>query len=253
MLYCTWNSDVSLMDSIGKKEKRSNMKLSNTLMINESLLPSSKKAFTLAEVLITLSILGVIAALTIPSLVNRYTDSAAQTKLRKAVADYEKFAAAYMAENEATDLSDLSCDDLAKYFKIVNGGGCTFTTSDGALWNFGTAANGGVGDVVIVDSEKGPRYGVVGWTHFGVVNGTTELENGQTPRDAAVFPATVNDTKGTDIAANIINGVFEANTFLASDSKTLATGKTRGSGSDVTGLGKEYNGTNFKGVASASQ
>ena len=47
------------------------MKLSNTMMINEKLLPTGKRAFTLAEVLITLSILGVVAALTIPTLVNR--------------------------------------------------------------------------------------------------------------------------------------------------------------------------------------
>ena len=60
------------------------MKLSTTMMINETLLPTNKKAFTLAEVLITLSILGVVAALTIPTLVNRQSDLAAQTRIKKA-------------------------------------------------------------------------------------------------------------------------------------------------------------------------
>ena len=41
------------------------------------------KAFTLAEVLITLSILGVVAALTIPSLINRSSDVAAKSRIKK--------------------------------------------------------------------------------------------------------------------------------------------------------------------------
>ena len=209
------------------------MKLSNTLMINESLLPSSKKAFTLAEVLITLSILGVIAALTIPSLVNRYTDSAAQTKLRKAVADYEKFAAAYMAENEATDLSDLTCADLASYFKKVNvnaANPCVFTTSDGALWTFATD-NGHVADAIIADSEKGPRYAVGVWTHFGYVNSEQDMGNGQgSPLAAATFPTSIAATgaSGSD-NLTVVNGYYKANQFLAADSKTLSKG-TQGVG-----------------------
>src|SRR5574344_1882726 len=42
-----------------------------------------KAAFTLAEVLITLGIIGVVAALTIPTLVNNYQEKASVTKLKK--------------------------------------------------------------------------------------------------------------------------------------------------------------------------
>ena len=43
-----------------------------------------KKAFTLAEVLITLGIIGVIAAMTIPSLINAYQERVTVTKVQKA-------------------------------------------------------------------------------------------------------------------------------------------------------------------------
>ncbi len=43
-----------------------------------------KKAFTLAEVLITLTIIGIVAAMTIPTLMSKYKDQATVTKLKKA-------------------------------------------------------------------------------------------------------------------------------------------------------------------------
>ena len=42
-----------------------------------------KSAFTLAEVLITLGIIGVIAAITIPTIVNHYKEKVTITKLKK--------------------------------------------------------------------------------------------------------------------------------------------------------------------------
>ena len=48
-----------------------------------NLLTSKKAAFTLAEVLITLAIIGVVAAMTIPTLINSYEKNVTVTKLRK--------------------------------------------------------------------------------------------------------------------------------------------------------------------------
>lgn len=42
-----------------------------------------KKAFTLAEVLITLGIIGVVAAITMPVLINKYQEIVTVTKVKK--------------------------------------------------------------------------------------------------------------------------------------------------------------------------
>ena len=42
-----------------------------------------KSAFTLAEVLITLGIIGVVSALTLPVLVQKYRNNVVETKLKK--------------------------------------------------------------------------------------------------------------------------------------------------------------------------
>ncbi len=213
------------------------MRLSNTMMINASLLPSSKKAFTLAEVLITLSILGVVAALTIPSLVNRQSEMAAQVKLKKAIANYENVAAVYMVENESTNISGIaanSCANIGNYFKVVNknsSNACVFTTADGVLWNFNSAGN-----VVIYDSENAPRYGVVAWTEGGVVNGTDAngFDGPQTPTDLT-FPKqkTNTTTTGTGESATTTNGLtapvhdyYSAPDFMNVTTNQASTSKT---------------------------
>lgn len=48
-----------------------------------------KKAFTLAEVLITLGIIGVVAAMTLPSLVNKYKAKVYETGLKKSYANLQ--------------------------------------------------------------------------------------------------------------------------------------------------------------------
>ena len=47
----------------------------------------NKKAFTLAEVLITLTIIGVIAAITIPNLMQKYTKHQYVVGLKKAYSE----------------------------------------------------------------------------------------------------------------------------------------------------------------------
>lgn len=100
------------------------------------------KAFTLAEVLITLGIIGVVAALTIPTLVANYQKTQYATQLKKFYATFNQALKQYTADNSCPD--DLLCtglfentadpdyqnttgDALVKYFKVSkNGraGGC---------------------------------------------------------------------------------------------------------------------------------
>lgn len=48
------------------------------------------KAFTLAEVLIVLVTIGIIAAITIPNLINNYQKTQYVTKLKKAYANFNR-------------------------------------------------------------------------------------------------------------------------------------------------------------------
>ena len=207
------------------------MKLSNTLTINENLLPTSKKAFTLAEVLITLSILGVVAALTIPSLVNRNSDIAAQVKLKKAISNYEDVAAVYMVENEATNISGMmsdGCTEAPNYFKIVSQDDCTFVTADGAEWTF----EPGTGFAYVQDSATSPRFGVTLWAMNGQANGVGATDGtGNVPNKlfipnksplhgifAAAGEKSFLNTKLTQASANKLAGTAQAGVLTGSGS-----------------------------------
>lgn len=197
------------------------MRLSNTMMINETLLPTGKRAFTLAEVLITLSILGVVAALTIPTLVNRQSDLAAQTRIKKAISAYEDVIGIYMAENEATSAANMmdggagaACTNAGDYFKIADtlaadATGCSFTTVDGAAWRFDPAT----GNATVVDSATNPRYGVIMWnlnSRVNTVGASNSTDN--VPADGDLQKATyngvtlVNGSRGLTDAIHFMQG-----------------------------------------------
>ncbi|MBQ7450253.1 prepilin-type N-terminal cleavage/methylation domain-containing protein [bacterium] len=223
------------------------MRLSNTMIMNESLLPSNKKAFTLAEVLITLSILGVVAALTIPSLVNRQNELAAITKLKKAISTYESVVEVYMAEEEATNFAgaaDGGCTELQQYFKMTQNNNaaanatCIFTTADGALWAISKEGN-----AIVYDSARSPRYGVVMWTAGGLanseqttgINGTTvpkasEIPSAITPTTGSALAPTANPTHGFYKAADMLNITKSQNQNAANDHKDVTTPTATGVG-----------------------
>ena len=102
-------------------------------------------AFTLAEVLITLAIIGVVAALTIPTLVSNYQKTQYVTQLKKAYSQFNQ-ALVQMAADRGC-VGDLKCTGLfvpdanvfgsefVEYFKVVKncdttGSGCMSTSVD---------------------------------------------------------------------------------------------------------------------------
>lgn len=72
-----------------------------------------QKAFTLAEVLITLGIIGVVAAMTMPSLINNYRHKALETQFKKSVSMVSQ--AILNAKN------DIGVDNFASYCIEYNG------------------------------------------------------------------------------------------------------------------------------------
>lgn len=90
-----------------------------------------KKAFTLAEVLITLAVIGVVAALTLPTLIKNYEKQVYVTNLKKAYAELSQVFKLYIADEGVTDLSQTSLfstdnnytklnEILNKYFKVAD-------------------------------------------------------------------------------------------------------------------------------------
>ncbi len=70
--------------------------------------PYRKSAFTLAEVLITLGIIGVVAAMTMPSLISNYKKQTYVNGLKKAVSTLSNGFRAIMAEEGVTDFGHTS-------------------------------------------------------------------------------------------------------------------------------------------------
>ena len=77
-----------------------------------------KKAFTLAEVLITLGIIGVVAALTIPTLVNNYRKKQFETGLKKEYSVLLQALDMYKQDNE-TPLKREDCTQARNTFKLA--------------------------------------------------------------------------------------------------------------------------------------
>ena len=68
----------------------------------------SREGFTLAEVKITLGVIGVVAALTMPSLIAHYRGKVIKTQLKKSLSVVNQAVRAGMAKEGITDSSDLN-------------------------------------------------------------------------------------------------------------------------------------------------
>lgn len=99
-----------------------------------------RMAFTLAEVLITLGIIGVVAAITLPTLINNYQKMVWVNQLKKSISIVENGFKLAMAEDEVDNLKDTRLfqiiendsitmneplfnkfsEEMGKYFKIVD-------------------------------------------------------------------------------------------------------------------------------------
>ena len=97
-----------------------------------------KKAFTLAEVLISLLIIGIIAALTIPSVISNYQQQEYKTGLKKAVSVLNDAIQTNIAQDGETpyDFADGNIADyLMRHMSILKtasfGGNFAFYTTDG--------------------------------------------------------------------------------------------------------------------------
>ena len=80
----------------------------------------AKKAFTLAEVLITLAIIGIVAALTIPSVISNYQQQEFKTGLKKAVSVLNEAIQINIAQEGETPYDNIK-QDFGKIKGVING------------------------------------------------------------------------------------------------------------------------------------
>ena len=80
-----------------------------------------KKGFTLSEVLITLGIIGIVAAITIPTLITNYQKKTTATRVKKAYS--ELLQAIKLSENDNDSMeswtvgNDVSIENTEKYIE----------------------------------------------------------------------------------------------------------------------------------------
>ena len=105
----------------------------------------NKKSFTLSELIIVITVIGIIAVLVVPQLIRRQMEIAKRTKLKKAMTVYDFMMNKMIIENDLKSNQDLEnwcepCSNSAQYFKITAADpddttGCRFKTSDGVWWD----------------------------------------------------------------------------------------------------------------------
>lgn len=105
-------------------------------------LGSNNLAFTLAEVLITLGIVGVVVAMTLPVLIQNYQKQATATSLRKAYSELNQVLQRSIADNGDpvtwNNSFDYGVENWVKtyiepYVKVISSGSCTNNTSNRCL------------------------------------------------------------------------------------------------------------------------
>ena len=96
-------------------------------------------AFTLAEVLITLGIIGVVAAMTLPTLINNAQNKQLEVAFKKSYSALSQIAQRVALEDYGGQIPDnVLYESLGYYAKYLNGKRCTGTAENGCPANEGT-------------------------------------------------------------------------------------------------------------------
>lgn len=118
-----------------------------------------KKGFTLAEVLITLGIIGVVAAMTLPALIQNYQDKQFKTAYKKAYADVNAAFKFMVANDEYVTPQRKNNGGLVFFSEDENGFGNNLKTLSKYFKITKTCYNNNAGECFVLDAECGRSNG----------------------------------------------------------------------------------------------
>ena len=101
-------NEITTQSSIARNDKSSSETLAEGATHVDTCDGKRKIAFTLAEVLITLGIIGVVASLTLPSVVAHYKEKVLVTQVQKAYSEMQNALKMYSAQNNCSDITCIS-------------------------------------------------------------------------------------------------------------------------------------------------
>lgn len=134
----------------------------------------------------TLTILGIVAAIVVPGLAKFNSERANKTKIKKALSSFSQLINSVKIENGFTSLAEIDkwanddgqCSNIVSRFKIVErkaDNACQFRTTDGLWWNVSTLSK----TVVSFDENKLYYYNGISLFHEKTFAFTVEIdENG---------------------------------------------------------------------------
>lgn len=173
-----------------------------------------KKGFTLAEVLVTLGIIGVVSALTVPTLMQNYQKKSYVTQLHKVYNELSQAALLYQTERNAVNLKEAGLNSQAaasnfikNHFKIVQDCGDDRTPCFPAEGEYKKLAG------VAISSWYTPR------SHFVIASGSSIGISYRPNGDVLceIFVDT-NGSKGPNIVGRDLFPLFLYNNGLIDDS-----------------------------------
>ena len=101
-----------------------------------------QKGFNLAELLVVISVLGVVSSIMIPAAFNNYKQTQHRVQLEKAMENYDSALRILQIDSSARNMKTLNknigkdCSNLKRYFRVLKDEGCTFMTTDNVWYQF---------------------------------------------------------------------------------------------------------------------
>jgi len=165
-------SDISIRIVIQNSQRRFGFTLAEGATHIARLADVRRYAFTLAEVLVTLGIIGVVSAMTVPSLMQNYQRQSYVTQLHKVYNELSQAAMRYMTDNNSVNLKEAGLTNavsidafVKKYFKVVKECGTNGTDCFGS----GYKKIDGSGLSPTFNSEKSRSYVLANGASIGII------------------------------------------------------------------------------------